>query len=779
MLLAVQPLVPAKGGTLEKRLVRLYAREGDGGGARPMEANTEPGHVRGGGCGATTMSRGPEAEAAAELLRAMTALAGGDFGVRIDPTGLGESAVDLAEGFNAMADALSAEAATRGQAEAQAGAVDRIPGEEAVRMFQFSVEKAPDAVFWLDRDAGFYYVNDQACRSLGYTREELMSLRLWDIDLVYPQSAWAKQWDGRGTAEEMVFRHHITRHRRKDGAIFPVEIASRHVSLGNREFHVAYARDVSERIRAEEILRRHTHLLQESQQIARLGHYELDVEAGTWVSSEVLDEVFGISAGYPKTLAGWLDLVHPDSRDELDVYLREHVIEGRRSFDREYRIIRPSDGAEVWVHGLGDLEYDEQGRVVRMLGTIQDIDSRKRLEEQLLQSQRMEAVGQLAGGVAHDFNNMLSVILGNVELIRLRLPAGDPMHEELAEIERAAVHSRDTTRQLLAFSRRQVIALETLDLNRHIDRTVRTLSHLIGDDIGLQFRPGADLGSIRFDPTQVDQILVNLALNARDAMPEGGTLSIETSRKSVDAAFRRTVPGSASGEYILLSVSDTGRGMDQSTLAKIFEPYFSTKTLDQASGLGLATVYGIVKQNGGFIDVRSRPNQGSRFLVYLPRGAAAVSSASVDAADRAPPVSPRAEGAPKGSARAGIGHILLVEDDELVRRMTGAMLRKLGYRITVAETPARALEICRQPDLHIDLLLTDVIMPELNGPELHDRIAEIHPGLGVLFMSGYTADVIVDDGVLGEHVHFLQKPFSVGALAEKVRSAMVSSPPQA
>lgn len=399
----------------------------------------------------------------------------------------------------------------------------------------------------------------------------------------------------------------------------------------------------------------------------------------------------------------------------------------------------------------------EDSRIVGSILYGVDISDRKQLEEQLLQSQKMEAIGQLAGGVAHDFNNMLSVILGYSELIKSKLPAENPLLKDVLEIEKAAIHSRDITRQLLAFSRKQIISPKTIDLNSLITQTQKTLSRLIGEDIHLRFLPGKNLGEVRFDPSQMDQILVNLAVNARDAMPDGGMLTIETANIYLDEDYCRLHIECRPGRYVLMMMSDDGIGMEKQVLSHIFEPFFTTKEVGKGTGLGLATVYGIVRQNGGYIEVYSELGQGTTFKIYIPR---------IMEKDEV------REKSEEASLVSGSGTVLLVEDDDMVRRMTSAMLKKIGYNVVAAQTPMDALSFCEKEDVCIDILLTDVVMPEMSGKELRDKIKRILPNIKVLFMSGYTADVILHHGVMDDGVYFVQKPFSLNDLARKIRDAV-------
>lgn len=426
-------------------------------------------------------------------------------------------------------------------------------------------------------------------------------------------------------------------------------------------------------------------------------------------------------------------------------------------------VAKRPDGSLFPVEFSASLVKDEAGTTAYLMGSFVDITERKRAEEekaklesQLLQAQKMESVGRLAGGVAHDFNNMLSVILGYAALMKSKLPAGDPLMNNVLEIEQAGLRSRDITRQLLAFSRKQIIAPRPVNVNNLLTATQTTIARLIGEDIDLHFFPEKDLGTIKIDPSQVDQIIMNLAVNARDAMPGGGTLTLETENVHLDEAYCRQHLGSAPGQYVLLVVSDNGAGMDRDTLSHVFEPFFTTKEIGKGTGLGLATVYGIVKQNGGFINIDSGPGRGTMFKIYFPR---IMEEEQIEKTVEAP-------------ISSGTGTILLVEDDAMVRGVTAALLEEIGYTVLIAKTPLEALSICEKKDTAIDLLLTDVVMPEMKGPELRHRINDIRPGIKVLFMSGYTANVIVHHGVLEEGVRFIHKPFSMQDLAGKVRDAI-------
>jgi len=379
-------------------------------------------------------------------------------------------------------------------------------------------------------------------------------------------------------------------------------------------------------------------------------------------------------------------------------------------------------------------------------------------EEQIRLSQRMETVGRLASGLAHDFNNLLTAILGHCDILLHRLPEEEPTRKGIEEIRIAGERAAGLTRQLLAYSRRQVLKPRVLDLNASATSMVPMLRRLIGEDIELIPKLDPDLGHVEADPSQIEQIIMNLVVNARDSMPRGGTVVVETSNTVLDEAFARRRPPTRPGRYALLAVSDTGSGMDKGTLDRIFEPFFTTKQLGKGTGLGLATVYGIVKQSNGYIWVYSEPGIGSTFKIYLPLIDADISEEKETVAT--PPL-------PRGSET-----VLIVEDDRTVRLLASEMLEMSGYTVLEAGDGPEALEVVHRHGRPIDLLLTDVVMPQMSGRELAEGIATIHPGIRVLYMSGYTEGVIAHHGVLDSGVAYLQKPFTTDALARKVREAL-------
>ncbi len=417
-----------------------------------------------------------------------------------------------------------------------------------------------------------------------------------------------------------------------------------------------------------------------------------------------------------------------------------------------------SSGKERLIAWHNTIIRNEAGEITGHLSSGEDITERERLQKQLRQAQKMESIGRLAGGVAHDFNNMLGVILGHAEMALEMVDPSQPLHADLTDIRLAALRSADLTRQLLTFARKQTIAPRVLDLNDAVDGILNMLRRVIGEDIELVWLAGAEVLPVKMDPSQVDQILANLSINARDAIQGVGKVTIETGRSTFDEAFCEDHPGFVPGEYVLLEVSDNGCGMDQETLDRLYEPFFTTKEVGKGTGLGLSTVYGIVKQNSGFINVYSEPDHGTSFKIYLPRQAAKP--------DRMPEIGPEAP------AVGGNETILLVEDEPLTLALTERVLENLGYTVLGASTPKEAIRLAKANTDDISLLCTDVVMPGMSGLDLVKTLKASLPELRCLFMSGYAANVISHHGVLDEGVRFIQKPFLISDFAAKVREAL-------
>jgi len=398
-------------------------------------------------------------------------------------------------------------------------------------------------------------------------------------------------------------------------------------------------------------------------------------------------------------------------------------------------------------------------KVQRALREVEDRAKHRLLEEQLRQAQKMEAIGRLAGGVAHDFNNLLTVISGYTQLMLVRIPPGDDLRKDVEEVAKAGERAASLTSQLLAFSRKQILAPRVLNLNEAVSETKKLLERLIGEDIELVTLLDLDLGNAKADPGQIEQVIMNLAVNARDAMPKGGKLTLSTSNVVLDDSYVKENPGSQAGPHVFLAVSDSGIGMNSDTLSHLFEPFFTTKEQGKGTGLGLSTVYGIVKQSGGSISVHSEPGRGTTFKAYLPR---------VDE-----PVGPvRKTGVAPNAGPKATGTVLLVEDEEAVRRLTHAVLRRNGYKVLVAGDGEEVLRTLQQHQGPIHLLLTDVVLPRLGGRDVALQVSQLRPEIKVLFMSGYSDRAFVENGTLEPGMAFLPKPFTPEELLRKVREVL-------
>ena len=526
-----------------------------------------------------------------------------------------------------------------------------------------------------------------------------------------------------------------------------------------RRLVVTMATDITERKRAEDALRLSELKLERAQRMAALGHWEADFDSETSVWSDEVFRIFGVGKDtIAPSRRAFVSLVHPDDRQAVEEALQRSLSTGE-PYSVIHRVVL-SGGEIRHVEEYAEMVRDENGRIRGMVGTAQDITSHKLLEEQLHHAQRMEAIGRLAGGIAHDFNNLLTVVNGYSQLLLQNMSSEDDNRSSVEEIQKAGTRAARLTGQLLAFSRKQMMNPCVLDLNAVLDRMRGLLSRLIPENLELRLELSPLLGRVRVDEGHMEQVVMNLVVNAADAMPTGGLLTIETMNREVASGEVLSQGGTVPpGRYTVIMVRDQGVGMDDSTLVRIFEPFFTTKQVGKGTGLGLSTVFGIVTQSGGYVQVSSAEGKGSEFSIYLP---------AVTGEQEA-----ETEAAPAAVEHMRTGAILLVEDEAVVRKFAARLLRGAGYRVLTAGDGREALRIleANEGDRPLDLLITDLVMPGLSGLELARRVRGECPGLPVLFMSGYSEY----EGAPGEDLidgNLLPKPFTAEALLAKVGEAL-------
>ncbi len=607
---------------------------------------------------------------------------------------------------------------------------------------------APDGILIADPHSTYLDANPNMCRMLGYTREELIGMHAADIvpPAEVPHIAPAIE-----AITATADYHRQWTFRRKDGATFAADVIATTLPDGNI---LGMVRDITERNEAIAAVRTAEERMRFAMQNAQVGIWDTDFTTGVVTWSETLEVQYGLAPGtFGGTFEAFVALVHPDDQAAL----RDAVAQGVKSgddFTTQHRAVRP-DSTVRSLTGRGRILLADDGRPLRGVGISLDVTERRALEAQYQQAQKMEAIGRLAGGVAHDFNNLLTVILGYSQLLLRSLAPGDPRGQDVAEIQRAGASAAALTRQLLAFSRKEIIEPTWLDLNRVLADLREMLERLIGEDVKVVLKLRPEVAVVRADRGQMEQVVMNLAINARDAMPDGGVVTIETANVTLDARYAKTHLSLEPGSYVTLTVTDTGCGMTPDVQGHLFEPFFTTKERGKGTGLGLATVHGIVTQSGGSVNVYSEVGRGSSFKVYLPMADAAWLQA-------APP--------PDVRPRTAAVTVLVVEDADGLRELARRLLEELGHTAVVAANAEEATRLYKTAA--IDVLLTDVVMPGTSGPDLARRLLEDQPTLRVVYMSGYTEDAIVQRGVLAPGVVFLHKPFSVETLDLKIREAL-------
>ena len=623
-----------------------------------------------------------------------------------------------------------------------------------VQMHSQGMESAADGISILDAQGEHVYANSAFVRMMGFESPRAMMGKSWraiydhrDVALLQDQVRESLAQSGKWSGQISI--------RRQDNSRIPMEMTITAMAQGGT---VCVARDITRRLAAErartETEAKYRTLIEQVAAVSYIA--ELGVH-GVWLYvSPQVETIFGYTPDeWLSQSDQWTRFI--PAEDHPIIHAAEEACISARRFQAEYRITR-KDGQTIWVSDTAVVVPGSDNHPL-MEGIIVDITERKALENQLQQARRMEAVGRLAGGIAHDFNNLLTIINGYVEMATNRRGAQPELRRDLQHIGDASERAGTLVRQLLAFSRKQVLKPKILDLNSIVLNLDKLLRRLLAETVEMKTIAGKDVGAVKADPSQIEQVIMNLVVNARDAMPNGGRILIETSNVELDDTYTQDHATVRPGRYVMLAVTDTGVGMTADTVAHIFEPFYTTKESGRGTGLGLSTVYGIVKQSGGYIWVYSEPGKGTTFKVYLPRVEEHVevsSSAQI----------------PAPAARDGKETILLVEDEPAVRELTRMVLSKRGYSVLEALNPADAEWLASSHGTEIHLLLTDVVMPGMSGHELAKRLTARHGNLRVLYMSGYTHNVIAEDGTLEEGLSFLQKPFTPQVLAQKVRETL-------
>ena len=626
---------------------------------------------------------------------------------------------------------------------------------EREELFRLISENAADLIAVVDMQGNRIYNSLSYKKVLGYSAEELRSSS--SFEQIHPEDrerVRAAAEGARQTGEGQPMEYRI---RHKDGTWRVLESTASVIrdSKGEPEKLVIVNRDVTERQRAAEAVRRSEARFRSIVADAPYGIFKADLKGTLLMVNPALEKMLGYDSPdelLAVNLATGICRRPSDHQKMNDLFLRDHYF---KDVEVEWK---RKDGAFILVRCSGWPVKNEADSYVEVFA--EDVTERRALEQQLRMAQKMEAVGRLSGGIAHDFNNLLGVIIGYIQVIKRGLTPGASSFEYAEEVEKAGQRAVSLTRQLLAFSRQQVLEPVVLNLNSLVSDMEKMLPRLIGEDIEMKLNFDPGVGQVKADPGQIEQVLMNLAVNSRDAMPDGGKLTIETSNVELDAAFVREHAGSVLGHYVMLAVTDTGGGIDPEIQAQIFEPFFTTKGRDKGTGLGLATVYGVVKQSSGYITVESEKGKGATFRIYLPR---------LDE-----PVTIRKDSSQTPPTVKGTETILVVEDAQPLRKLTSMFLTDNGYRVLAAEDGNEAQQAAERHSGPIHLLLTDVVMPGMNGRVLAERLAPRYPAMKVLYVSGYTDSFIAGHGVLDPGTHLLHKPFTEEVLLRAVRERLDS-----
>ncbi len=624
------------------------------------------------------------------------------------------------------------------------------------------LETSMDGFWVIDATGAFREVNEAYCAMLGYTREELLGMNIAALDAEETPAKIATRIKEMSANASELFE---TRHRRKDGSIFPMEVSTTWLDEDGGHL-VCFCHDLTDRHEVEKALQQSEGRLSHILDNAIWQIWAFDGLYFTYLNRAYYDFT-GLRVDNQHKIEAWTSFIHPeDYRAAMQLW--NQAWDAKEEFDSCFRMKNQyGEYRDFWCRAVPIFQTDGglshyQGFNIDITERNQAKTQQEKLQEQLAHAQKMESAGRLAGGIAHDFNNMLGVILGYSELLLAQIGENQLIRPALQGIQEAAERSAELTRQLLAFARKQAVVPRKLELNRTLEGMLKMLQRLTGEDIDLAWVPGEGLGQIKIDPSQLDQIMVNLCANAREAITDTGRISIETGSAVLDHQACEEFADALPGEYVTLAVRDTGCGIHPDALPHLFEPFYTTKEHGQGTGLGLSTVYGIVKQNSGFLRVESVPGQGTTLKIYLPRYREENEE--------------RSETVKREPAATGTETILLVEDEAMILEMTTMMLQGQGYRILPAATPGEAIRLAEAHGSEIGLLISDLVMPEMNGRDLADKLMTFNPRLKRLFMSGYTASVIARHGVLEEGIHFIQKPFSRSAIAAKIREVLDQPP---
>jgi two-component system cell cycle sensor histidine kinase/response regulator CckA len=629
---------------------------------------------------------------------------------------------------------------------------------EGEKLFRLITENAADMIAVVNMEGKRIFNSLSYQKVLGYSLDELKESSAFEQ--IHPDDRRSVELAAAEARRTGIGRPLEYRVRHKDQSWRVLESTASVIrnAKGEPQHLVIVNRDVTERKRAVEALRQSEASFRSVVEDAPYGIYRASLSGQLVLVNPALQKMLGYASQADLLEANLARHIYRNPLEHQKV--NELLLQQGSFLDVEVEWKR-KDGTPITVRCSGWPIRDEGGRVAFLELFAEDVTERRTLERQLRMAQKMEAVGRLSGGIAHDFNNLLGVIIGYIQVMKRSLKPENPLHEYAQEIEKASQRAVSLTRQLLAFSRQQVLEPIILNLNALVSDMEKMIPRLIGEDIALTLALDPELGQVKADPGQVEQVVMNLAVNARDAMPDGGKLTVQTANVDLDTAYTRQHPGSRIGSYVMLRVTDTGTGIDPEIQAQIFEPFFTTKERDKGTGLGLATVYGIVKQSGGYIAVDSEKGKGASFSVYLPR---------VEETVAPPDLSNDLPASVRGSET-----VLLVEDESSLRKLADMFLRDSGYQVLTAENGAQALQVARQHAGPIHLLLTDVVMPGINGRVLAERLAPSQPAMKILYMSGYTDSFIAGHGVLEAGAHLMHKPFTEETLTRKVREMLDAS----